>query len=329
MKPYSYHLRRLHAAKSAAENHAAFSAEEKARTFFPSLLFPLLGLAVLFCGMCPPDARAAAPVLIWNSDGTEIFALQDRPAEMDVDLFSGPASPEERQKYFSGGKTPASFTSFLIRSQGRLILADTGFGAARPGNSELMEHLSALSIKPENIDFVLLSHMHTDHAGGLLAQKQRAFPTARVLVSKPELEHWLALAAKDPENANAALVKTITEVYGENIAPPFTPGAAILPGITTIDAAGHTPGHVVFRLEAGGKSFLILGDLLHAASLQFPLPEECAIYDMNPENATRSRIKVLSLAAKENIPVAGMHLPFPGTGSVRAAGKGFQFIPSK
>jgi glyoxylase-like metal-dependent hydrolase (beta-lactamase superfamily II) len=107
--------------------------------------------------------------------------------------------------------------------------------------------------------------------------------------------------------------------------PPFAFGDDMPAGIQAIPAVGHTPGHTAFRIDSGGKSVLIIGDLLHAASLQFPLPDECAGFDMDMPGAVEARKRVLNLAAEKNIPVAGMHIPFTGFGAVDTDGAGFRF----
>lgn len=292
-------------------------------SYLPALLF----LAACLLAMPVAAARAADKTPVWASGSIAVYAIQDRPGEMPISLFSGPASEEERQKYFTNGVAQGSINAFLVNIDGKNILVDTGYGTIAPGKSNLLPQLQEMGLSPDAIDMVLLTHMHMDHAGGLLSHKQRVFPKAKVVVSKPELDYWLDLARKDPGNANAALVKTVSEVYGEDIPAPFSFGDSILPGVTAVDAAGHTPGHTVFLFEADGKKLLIVGDLLHAAALQFPLPQECASYDINKDGAVKSRVKILEMAAKDSIPVIGMHIPFPGYGSVSKAEKGFQFTP--
>ena len=92
----------------------------------------------------------------------------------------------------------------------------------------------------------------------------------------------------------------------------FEFGEEVLPGIKALDAAGHTPEHTVF--DTG--SLLIVGDLLHAAAIQFPHPEACATYDTDPEKAIQTRKYFYDLAVSSSKPVAGMHLPFPGIGKI-------------
>jgi len=289
----------------------------------------VFSLPLLLLALSPSPAKAADHSPVWKAGKLQVFAIQDRPGGMSIDIFSGPASPEERQQYFTDGKAPASINVFLLRIDGKNILVDTGFGTVAPGKSALIPALNELGLAPESINVVVLTHMHMDHVGGLLQHKERAFPKAHVMVAKAELDYWLDLAEKSPDNANAVLVKTVTEVYGKDILPPFSFDKEILPGVTALEATGHTPGHTVLRLDAEGKSLLIIGDLLHAAALQFALPEECASYDIDPKAAVASRIRILDLAAQNSIPIAGMHIPFPGHGNVTKADKGFSFSPSE
>lgn len=299
------------------------------RSFFSGLI--LVALSLAFGGpaavSCAAEDSGVSPAPAWKAEGITVFTVQDRPGSMSIDLFSGPATLEQRAQYFTDGKTPSSISSFLLRLGGKAVLVDAGYGDLGPGKSSFLESLAATGLKPEDIDLVLLSHMHTDHIGGLLlADGARRFPKARIHVSQPELEYWTGLHGKDPQNANAALAAKVMAAYGTDFAPPFALDKPLLPGLTPLSAIGHTPGHTVFLLESGGEKLLILGDLVHAASLQFPLPEECARYDMDREGAVAARKKILSLAADQGIPVVGMHLPYPGAKKVIRSGEGFALV---
>jgi glyoxylase-like metal-dependent hydrolase (beta-lactamase superfamily II) len=255
-----------------------------------------------------------------------VTVIQDLPGEMPVSIFSGPTPGEERAKYFTDGKAEAGINAFLLRVGGKIVLFDAGTGTLFPSPGKLAETLASLGVKPEDVDFVLLTHMHMDHIGGLLKEEKRAFPKAKIMVSKPELESWIALAEKDPSNVNAGKVKAVVAAYGSDMLPPFAFGDTPLPGVTALDAVGHTPGHTVFQLTAGGKSLLIAGDVIHAMSLQFALPDECASYDMDPAQAVISRKRIFEMAAQKGIPIAGMHFPFANAvGTVKKDGKGWKF----
>ena len=300
------------------------------------LLRAVLGTMALLCVFClalphsgfaagKADAPVASPI-IWQAGPYTVIAIQDRPGEMDAGLFSGPATPEQRKQFFPNGKAPSSISTFLIRTPNKNVLVDTGFGDARPGTSALLTALDSLGLAPENIDLILMTHMHMDHAGGLLLEKARAFPKAKVAIAKPELDYWLDLASKDRSQPNAALVRSVVDAYGTDILPPFAFEEYVMPGVKAVDASGHTPGHTAFLLKAEGKSLLIIGDLVHAADFQFALPEECASYDIDAAKAVAARKRILSLSADENIPVAGMHIPFPSYGKTLKDGNGFKLI---
>lgn len=280
----------------------------------------------LLLAQCPGFAQAADLAVrdIWKSGDVTITAIQDLPGSMPMDIFKGPASDTERAKYFKEGKTEAGFNVFLMRVADKIVLFDSGNGDTRKAPGKLIETLGSLGLTPDAVDLVLLTHMHMDHIGGLIADGQKAFPNAKLMVSAPELDYWLKLAKQDPANANAVLVEKVAGVYGQDLLPPFAFGDTLLPGVTALDAVGHTPGHTVFQVEADGKRLLILGDLLHGVPLQLALPEECAIYDLDMPAAVAARKRILDLAAKENIAVAGMHLPFPGEGMILKEGAGYR-----
>jgi glyoxylase-like metal-dependent hydrolase (beta-lactamase superfamily II) len=301
--------------------HFSLSPSGRGR-FTPALLLFLL---LLF----PGSALAATPEPplqdIWKVGDTTVTIIQDLPGAMSVELFSGPASEQERQKYFTDGKAEAGFNVFLLRAGGKNVLFDTGNGTMRQTPGRLWDLLAGLGVAPEAVDFVLLTHMHGDHIGGLMKGAERAFPKAKIMVAKPELEFWLGQAGKDSGNANAAMVKTISGAYGDDI-QLFVYGDTLLPGVTALNAEGHTPGHTVFQVDADGKTLLIIGDLLHSAPLQFALPDECAKFDMDVPKAIADRKRILDLAAEKNWPIAGMHLPFPGYGMVVKEGQGYKFV---
>ena len=214
-----------------------------------------------------------------------------------------------------------STNTFLIKTPDRNILVDTGFGQA------IFEHLKKLNVAPEEIDAVLITHLHGDHFGGLAKEGKALFPKAKIYLSSQELEYWTKTNVN--QGAVAALSPYGSEV--ETFDPPQLDGNLIelLEGITPIANFGHTPGHTVFLVENGGEKFLIIGDLLHIALVQFSLPEISATYDSDAKAAAEVRREILSYAANNKIPVGGMHIVYPGTGMVEAEGNGFKFVPAK
>lgn len=351
-----------------------------------------------------------------------VYSIQDLDGSMKAELFSGPLSVEQKLALMPGGQAPASVNVYLIKGSAGFILVDTGWGRSGPGQDRLAEQLKEIGLSHGDIDLVILTHMHPDHIGGLLEGSDPAFPKAKILVARQELEYWSGLAEKEtpakaepePKPVNEPKVeskpsvepaeapKVESEPSAEpaeapevepnepSVEPgevpktepepvsdtddwankPLAPGASAdqddeepaskpakspvapddLPqavikaygqrlttfefdqeigqGLTALSAVGHTPGHTIFLLESGEHRLLFIGDLLHAAALQFPEPEESASYDQDPAQAVATRKAVMQMAVDRNLPVAGAHIPFPGIGQVKADGRnGFEFTP--
>lgn len=265
----------------------------------------LAGAAMLTLG------NAAEPELSSSRFGEfEVTAIQDAATTMRRTLFA--ALPEQEFRRLTGGKdAPASVNVFLLKRDGKLILADTGYGGRR---GALAAELRRRKVAPEKIDFILLTHMHGDHIGGLIdANSKAVFPAATVLVSAPELAFW-----RNASGGGGEVARKVLAAY-EGRLKEFQFGDEVLPGIRALDAAGHTPGHTVF--DTG--TLLIVGDLLHAAAIQLPKPELCASYDMDPGKSVQTRRRFLDLAADSKRPVAGMHLPAPGIVHIHRSGSGY------
>ena len=99
----------------------------------------------------------------------------------------------------------------------------------------------------------------------------------------------------------------------------------MLPGVTAVEASGHTPGHTAFLLENGGGKLFIVGDLIHFEKIQLPLPDVAVTYDSDPAAAVRARRKLFDRAVAEDLPIASMHMVFPGMGKLAKDGEGYSF----
>lgn len=226
-------------------------------------------------------------------------------------------SDEIVEKYVPDGTFANAANAFLLDDSGNYALIDAGFGR------ELFANLNSLNIKPEEIKVVMLTHMHGDHIGGLIKDNQKAFPNAKILVAQKEFDYWSA-----GDNAGA---KRVLELYKDQI-ETFSPLAleTVKVGscsLIPLEAYGHTPGHIAFLIHSKGENLLIWGDLTHAMAVQMPHPEIAVSYDVDPETAIESRRKILKFVTEKNIPIAGMHISYPGMGTVRKAGEGYEFIP--
>lgn len=259
-----------------------------------------------------------------------VWAIADSTRDREMTVFEG-ADPAVLKQCAPSGKTPSAIIAFAVPSEDGLVLIDTGLGLPSGDRaSHLLPNLAKAGLSPEKVKTVLITHMHPDHVGGLVLDGKRAFPNAVVRVGRVELDFWLdekGPAEFPSRKDNFEAARRLADLYAGAV-ETFEFDAEAAPGIRALDAAGHTPGHTAFLLESAGAELVIWGDLLHAAALQFPLPEECARYDMDMPKAVASRKAILDLAAERQWPVAGMHIPFTGIGLVAKDGKGYRFTPT-
>ena len=105
---------------------------------------------------------------------------------------------------------------------------------------------------------------------------------------------------------------------------------SIMRGIYAVEAYGHTPGHTMFLLNSGGERLLIWGDLTHAMAVQIPRPAVTVTFDVDTAAAAATREKVLKFVSENEIPVAGMHIAYPGIGDIVLDPEnpgGYEFMP--
>ncbi len=288
-----------------------------------NMMQPAIVLGILGIFICASQAAAEAP-RAYRVGEVRVDPLLDVDRGMPVSIFSG-ASPEVTAALAPSGEAPSGIYAFVVRRGDRVILIDTGFGKADNPQSLLGRSLGQAGLRPEDVTHVLLTHLHGDHVGGLAKDGKAAFPNALVFVSEPEKNFWFddaALAEQPDKLPGAGLARRNLGLYGDRVRT-FRFGQEVVPGITAADAVGHTPGHTAFLLESRGEKMLFWGDTVHAAALQFPHPEICASFDMDKEQATTSRRRLMRMAAEENIPVAGAHFPAPAVGRVERAGDTF------
>lgn len=232
------------------------------------------------------------------------------------------ATSEMIDKYAPDGTFPSACNAFLLKTPGKTILIDAGFGR------NLFANLKSQNVTAEEIDIVLLTHMHGDHIGGLLHHDGKiAFPNAQLYIAQPEHDYWMNIDSRGGEQA-----RNVIKAYKDKL-QLFVPAdlqnstTELLSGISAIAAYGHTPGHTAYLLKSENSQFLIWGDLTHAMAIQMPHPEIAVTYDVNPGDAVMARKKILEYVAKNRIPVAGMHIAFPAMGNItESADEGYEFI---
>lgn len=264
------------------------------------------------------------------SDGTvpqDLHALLINTTQAETDSLLNHA--------FLSNPVEASINVFLVDTGTRLVLVDTGSGSLfGPGNGgKLLSSLKSAGYAPEQVDDILLTHIHSDHSGGLVNEGRLVFPNAVVHVGKPDVDLFLDPAhihgvnGYDKQYFEQAVMTVGPYVKAGKVAP-FAGVTQLFPGVTAIPASGHTPGHSFYVFESKGESIELIGDIAHVASVQFSKPEVAILYDVSPKDAVAQREKQFGIAASEHKLVAGAHLPFPGLGHIRAESSGgFTFVP--
>lgn len=249
-----------------------------------------------------------------NYGDYELTPIKDSHTSMSIRLF--PSLDEQEFIRLAGGREArASVNTFLLQGAGRTILVDAGNGS---GVGQTASRLQELGVSPDQVDAILLTHMHGDHIGGLLdAGGQPAFPKAEVYVSAPEKNYW-----KTAAGAGGDAARRVLTAYGERV-KELCFGEEVLPGIKALDASGHTPGQAIFEI---GELYLI-ADLLHAVDIQIPHPEACTTYDRDAAKAAAVRRAFYDAAAASGKTVAGAHLPYPGIGHISKADGRYTFLP--
>ena len=259
-------------------------------------------------------------IFAWKTGQIEVYMLVEAQREGNAGILVG-VDEGFTARYIPESGFMHSTNVFLLKAPGRNILIDTGFGTT------IFDKMKKLGIEPDHIDVVLMTHLHGDHTGGLQKDGIALFPNAKVYLSAREREYFTET------NVNAGAVAALAP-YGANVIG-FEPSelgstlSQLIPGIFPIANYGHTPGHTAFLVEDGGAQFLIAGDFLHLALVQFAHPEISATFDVDKEAAAASRRQILNYAAQNNIPIGGMHLVYPGVGTVETEGTGFRFVPGR
>lgn len=303
---------------------------------FAGLLFyVLLFMSSLVYGQMP------APYKVKVGD-TEVTALLDGILPVDAEkLFftNEPGKPTQLlQNVFIKNPVEVSMNAYLVKTNGKLILIDTGAGELF-GNAggKLVQSLKQAAVAPEEITDILLTHIHADHSGGLVMSGKVIFPNAVIHVNKAETNFWLneKNAKKADEKAMGASPKTFSNAM-DMLIPYLKAGKVktferekeeIVPHIYTMPTGGHTPGHTVYVLESKGEKMYFWGDLVHMEGLQFVEPTLENHFDVDHKSGIENREKYYDDAAKNNYLIGASHISYPGMGRVKKEGNKYIWYP--
>lgn len=291
---------------------AAHAGAPQVHTQAPGFYRMMLGdfeITALFDGTLDLEPRK----LLTNTTQAQVGQLLDRSFEKDA--------------------VPTSVNGYLINTGSKLVLVDTGAGLLfGPTLGNLEANLKAAGYQPEQVDEVLVTHMHGDHVGGLVLDGKLAFPNATVHAGQEDADFWLSKSKLDQASAEMkgffqGAMASLNPYVAAGKFKPIRGGTELLPGIKAVPAHGHTPGHNIYVIESRGQKLVLWGDLMHVAAVQFVQPQVAISFDVDAKAAAMERKKAYADAAKGRYLVGSAHLPFPGLGHIRAEGRGYAWVP--
>ena len=286
----------------------------------------------------PASGHQAAGVYRFKIGRYELTALHDgtwyRP--IDNTLVRNAAWADVQQaladNFLPADKLPIPFTALLVNTETKLVLIDTGTaGQLDPAAPGIGRSLAGAGVDPKAIDVVLISHFHPDHINGLKTKEGGlVFPSAEINVPAPEWTYWMddTQLSAAPASARTAFLnaRRIFKGIAKDV-KRFEPGTEVAPGITSIAAYGHTPGHTAFAVASGNQSMLVLSDVTNHPWLFVRHPEWQAVFDVDGDMAAQTRKKMLDRAAADKMLVQGYHFPFPASGYITKRGTGYDLVP--
>jgi glyoxylase-like metal-dependent hydrolase (beta-lactamase superfamily II) len=308
----------------------------------------LVGAAVALSLCCSfSDVRAEAPLVGSQVAGYyrmmlgqyEVTALSDGFIELEPGLLKNISADEInsllKRMFADTAKIHTAVNSYLINTGSKLVLVDAGAGNIfGPVLGGVVPNLKASGYDPSQVDAVIITHMHGDHVGGLVgAEGKSPYPNATIYVAKAESDFWLSPAEAEKAPAEEKVFfKMAHDLADPQIAAgrwkTFVDGEELFPGAKARLIPGHTPGHTTIEVGSAGESLWITGDLVHCMAVQFPRPNVAIDFDLDQKQAVTTRQALFKRAAERKVFVAGMHLPFPGIGRMRAEGSGgYVWVP--
>jgi glyoxylase-like metal-dependent hydrolase (beta-lactamase superfamily II) len=264
------------------------------------------------------------------NDGARSFPLPDTfvtnvPKERALTAAAAAFMPD--------GKVTVPFNPTLINTGSKLVLIDTGNGPSPDGAvGRLFPNLAAAGVKPEDIDIVVLSHLHPDHINGLRTKTgDIAFTNASIIAPDTEWAFWMSdeNMAKATTPIDKNYFANTRKILGglEKRIDRYQWKQDVGPGITAIATPGHTPGHTSFVIASGGKSMLVQSDVTNIPEFFLQNPDWHVMYDHDPDLAAKTRHRFYDMAASEKMLVTGYHFSFPSAGHVEKAGAKYRLIP--
>ncbi len=288
--------------------------------------------------VAPPSGKQAPGIYRYKIGTFELTALYDgiwyRPIT-DKFIRNAPFAEVENalaDAFMPADKLATPFTTLIVNTGKKLVLIDTGTGGQiAPSAGALRDNLAAAGIDPKAVDLIVISHFHPDHINGIKDKdNELVFANAEIMVPAAEWAFWMDDANMNAAPADLKLTFRNQRRIFSDIARQvtrFVPGAEVAPGILTLAAAGHTPGHTVCSIHSGDQSLMVLGDTAQHPALFARHPDWQAAFDIDGDAAVATRKKLFDRAAADRMLVTGYHFPFPACGHLIKTASGYEHVP--
>lgn len=256
-------------------------------------------------------------------------------------VYAGDAPEAElgavlRQAFLPTDFMTLNLNTLLLEMGGRRILLEAGAGRTMgPNGGRLFDNLRGLGLSADDIDVVVISHLHPDHVGNLrTADGGKAFPRARVLAPRAD---WAFFVEAEPDLSYMPVPPEFRQRFAANIKQSVQPvargielyeaGTELVPGLTTIAASGHTPGMAAFLVQSGRDQLLLTADLAYHPVVNIDRPWRPGP-DRDQDAAATARRRIFDQAAADRMLVLGFHFPFPGLGRILRTDSGYAWVPA-
>jgi glyoxylase-like metal-dependent hydrolase (beta-lactamase superfamily II) len=287
-----------------------------------------------------PQAGKQAPEFYrYKVGGFELTAVSDGVWQRPIDdkfvrnAFFPDVQKAMSEAFLPTHILPTPFTALVVNTGKKLVLIDTGSGGQITRTAgTLVANLAAAGIEPKSIDTILISNFHPDHINGIKTKNDElVFPNAEINVPAPEWAFWMddgkLSRAKDTLKGYFLNSRRIFSDIAKTV-KRFEPRKEIVPGITSVPAFGHTPGHTAYIVSDGNQSLFVLCDVTNHPALFARHPEWQAVVDQDGPLAVETRKRILDRVAADRMLIQGYHFPFPGTGHIAKVAGGYDFVPS-